>query len=159
MLSKNCVRKCTSHRSSLRQPTYSSLSRYQRSVKHRFNDVQNTPSISISDEQQRLMHIALTNNANSCEVNGLAKSQNEQQMHPVVAIRETTGCQEYARSMSRGSDSSQLTMTTSLSKQALNNEGNNNVATNECLLRIHKSPKAVTLGSVYPRVIAMPINS
>lgn len=148
MLSKNCVRKCSSHRSSLRQPTYSSLSRYQRSMKHRFNDAQHSPSISISDEQQRLMHIALTNNVNSCEVNGFAKSQSEQQVRPVVAIRETTSCREYARSMSRGSDSSQLTMTTSLSKQALNNEGNNNIATNECLQRIHRSPKAVTLGSV-----------
>lgn len=148
MLSKNCVRKCSSHRSSLRQPTYSSLSRYQRSMKQRFNDAQHSPSISISDEQQRLMHIALANNVNSCEVNELAKSQNEQQMRPVVAIRETTSCREYARSMSRGSDSSQLTMTTSLSKQALNNEGNNNVATNECLLKIHRSPKAVTLGSI-----------
>lgn len=147
MLSKNCVRKCSSHRSSLRQPTYSSLSRYQRSMKHRFNDAQRSPSISISDEQQRLMHIALANNVNSCEVNGFTKSQSEQQMRSVVAIRETTSCREYARSMSRGSDSSQLTMTTSLSKQALN-EGNNNVATNECLLRIHRSPKAVTLGSV-----------
>lgn len=147
MLSKNCVRKCSSHRSSLRQPTYSSLSRYQRSMK-RFNDAQHSPSISLSDEQQRLMHIALTNNVNSCEVNGFAKSQSEQQVRPVVAIRETTSCREYARSMSRGSDSSQLTMTTSLSKQALNNEGNNNVATNECLLRIHRSPKAVTLAGI-----------
>lgn len=145
MLSKNCVRKCSSHRSSLRQPTYSSLSRYQRSMKHRFNGVQHSPSISISDEQQRLTHIALANNVNACEVNGLAKSRNnEQQIQPVVAIRETAGYREYVRSMSRGSDSSQLTMTTSLSKHGLNNEGNN-VAANDCLLRIHK-PKAVTLG-------------
>ncbi|EFN62034.1 Neuropeptides capa receptor [Camponotus floridanus] len=149
MLSKNCVRK--SHRSSLRQPTYSSLSRYQRSMK-RFNDAQHSPSISLSDEQQRMMHIALTNNVNSCEVNGFAKSQSEQQVRTVVAIRETTSCREYARSMSRGSDSSQLTMTTSLSKQALNNEGNNNVATNECLPRIHRSPKAVTLGILTERL-------
>ncbi|XP_029664628.1 pyrokinin-1 receptor-like isoform X2 [Formica exsecta] len=152
MLSKNCVRKCSSHRSSLRQPTYSSLSRYQRSMKHRFDGVQHSPSISISDEQQRLMHIALPNNVNSCEVNGLAKSRSEQQIRPVVAIRETASCREYARSMSRGSDSSQLTMTTSLGKQGLNNEGNNNVATNECPPRIHKSPKAVILGILTERL-------
>ncbi|XP_070158930.1 pyrokinin-1 receptor isoform X2 [Polyergus mexicanus] len=152
MLSKNCVRKCSSHRSSLRQPTYSSLSRYQRSMKHRFEGVQHSPSISISDEQQRLMHIALPNNVNSCEVNGLAKSRNEQQIRPVVAIRETTSCREYARNMSRGSDSSQLTMTTSLGKQGLNDEGNNNVATNERSPRIHKSPKAVILGILTERL-------
>ncbi|CAL1689313.1 unnamed protein product [Lasius platythorax] len=152
MLSKNCVRKCSSHRSSLRQPTYSSLSRYQRSMKHRFDGVQHSPSISISDEQQRLTHIALANNVNACEVNGLAKSRNnEQQIQSVVAIRETAGYREYVRSMSRGSDSSQLTMTTSLSKHGLNNEGNNNVAANDCLLRIHK-PKAVTLGILTERL-------
>lgn len=148
MLSKNCVRRCSSPRSSLRQPTYNSLSRNQRSMKHRFDGVQHSPSISISDEQQRLMHIAPSNNINSCEVNELAKSRSEQQIRPIVALRETASCREYARSMSRGSDSSQLTMTTSLSKQGLNNEGNNNVTMNECPPRIHKSPKAVILGSI-----------
>lgn len=146
MLSKNCVGKYSSHRSSLRQQTtYTSLSRYQRSVKHRFDGVQHSPSISISEEQQRLTHIALANNVNS-EVNGSTKSRSEQPRP--VTIREIASYRDYARSMSKGSDSSQLTMTTSLSKQNdLNNEGNNNVAANECL-RIHKSPKAVTLGSV-----------
>ncbi|KAL6426354.1 hypothetical protein ACFW04_009102 [Cataglyphis niger] len=148
MLSKNCVRKCSSHRSSLRQPTYSSLSRNQRSMKHRFDGVQHSPSISISDEQQRLMHIAPANNINSYEVNELTKSRSEQQIRPIAALKETASCREYARSMSRGSDSSQLTMTTSLSKQGLNNEGNNNVAMNECPPRIHKSPKAVILAGI-----------
>ncbi|EZA51023.1 hypothetical protein DMN91_003159 [Ooceraea biroi] len=139
MLPKNCVGKRSSHRSH-RQPTYSSLSRYQRSMKHRFEHY--SPSISISEEQQRLTHIALTN-ANSCGPNGLAKSQSEQQIRPatIIATRETAGCREYVRSMSRGSNSSQITMMTSL-----NNEGNNNVAASECLLRIHRSPKGVTLG-------------
>ncbi|XP_072747698.1 pyrokinin-1 receptor isoform X2 [Anoplolepis gracilipes] len=151
MLSKNCVRKCSSHRSSLRQPNYSSL-RCQKSMTHRFNDVQHSPSMSISDEQQRLTHIALTNNVNSCEVNGLAKSRSEQQIRHVVAIRETVGWREYARSMSRDSNSSQLTMMTSLSKQGFNNEGNNNMTTNECLPRIHRSPKSVTLGILTERL-------
>lgn len=144
MLPKQCVRKCSSHRSSPRRQTYSSLSRYQRSLRYRMEDIQPSPSISVSDEQQqqqqqqRSSHLGLAN-ANSCELNGLA-SRGEQQ------TRETGG-REYARSMSRGSDTSQLTMMTSISKQGLN-EGNNNVAANECLLRIHRSSKAVTSGNV-----------
>lgn len=147
MLPKYC-RKFTSHKSNRRQPTYSSLSRYQRSMRHRFDDAQHSPSISVSDEQQRLTHIALTK-ANFCEPNGFAKSQKGREGRPNIAttIRETVGCQDYTRRVSRDSDCSQLTTITSLSKQGLNNEGNNNA--NECLLRIHKSPKGVTLGSVY----------
>jgi len=142
MLPKNCVRKRSSHRSH-RQRTYTSLSRYQRSMKHRFEHY--SPSISVSDEQQRLTHIALTK-ANSCEPNGFAKSRSEQQIRSATS-KETAGCREYTRSASRGSDTSQVTMMTSVSKQALHNEGNNNVAANECLLKIRKSPKAVTLGN------------
>lgn len=147
MLPKYCIRKFSSHKNNRRQPTYSSLSRYQRSMRHRFDDVQHSPSISVSDEQQRLAHIALAN-ANSCESNGFAKSQKEQegQSNIAAAIRETVGCRDYTRRISKDSDSSQLTMMTSLSKQGLNNEGNNNA--NECLLRIHKSSKAVTLGNI-----------
>lgn len=133
MLPKNCVRKRSSR--SHRQPTYSSLSRYQRSMRHRFEHY--SPSISVSDEQQRLTQIALTN-AN--EPNGLAKSGSDVRPAAAIATTEAAG---YMRSVSRGS--SQMTMMTSLSKQALNNEGNNNA--NECLLSIHRSPKAVTLGS------------
>jgi len=149
MLPKNCVRKRSSHRNH-RQQTYTSLSRYQRSMKHRFEHY--SPSISISDEQQRLTHIALTK-ANSCDPNGFANSQNEQQIRSATS-KETAGCREYTRSASRGSDSSQVTMMTSVSKQALNNEGNNNVAANECLLKIRRSPKAVTLGNISVRVLA-----
>ncbi|KYN04891.1 PREDICTED: neuromedin-U receptor 2-like [Cyphomyrmex costatus] len=140
MLPKYCIRKFSSHKVIRRQPTYSSLSRYQRSIRHRFDDAQHSPSISISDEQQRLTHIALAN-MNFCEPNGLVKSQNEREGRP---IKETVGCRDYTRRVSRDSDCSQLTMMTTLSKQGLNNEGNNN--TNECLLRIHRTPKAVTLG-------------
>lgn len=150
MLPKRCIRKCSSHRNSRQQPIYSSLSRCQRSMRHRFDDTQHSPSISVSDEQQqRLTHIVLAN-ANSCEPNGLAKSQNEQQVRPVAttAVKESASRPEYARSMSRSSNSSQLTMMTTLSKQALNNEGNHNNAASECLLKQHRSPKAVTLGSV-----------
>jgi len=142
MLPKYCIRKFSSHKSNRRQPTYSSLSRYQRSMRHRFDDAQHSPSISVSDEQQRLTHIALAH-ANSCEPDGFTKSQNEREGRS--AIRETVSCRDYTRRVSRDSDCSQLTMITSLSKQGLN-ESNNNA--NECLLRIHRSPKAVTLGSV-----------
>lgn len=147
MLPKYCVRKFSSHKGNCRQPTYSSLSRYQRSMRHRFDDAQHSPSISVSDEQQRLTHIALAK-SNFCEPNGFAKSLNEQEVRPNIAaaIRNTAGCRDYTRRVSRDSDCSQLTVMTSLSKQGLNNEGNNNA--NECLLRIHRSPKAVTLGSV-----------
>ncbi|XP_012533240.1 pyrokinin-1 receptor isoform X2 [Monomorium pharaonis] len=141
MLPKYCIRKFSSRKGNRRQPTYSSLSRYHRSMRHRFDDVQHSPSISVSDEQQRLTHIALAN-ANFCEPNGLAKLQNEREGRPT--IKETMDCRNYTRRVSRDSDCSQLTTMTSLSKQGLNNEGNNNA--NECLLRIHRSPKAVTLG-------------
>jgi len=140
MLPKYCIRKFSSHKIIRRQPTYSSLSRYQRSIRHRFDDAQHSPSVSISDEQQRLTHIALAN-TNFCEPNGLVKSQNEQEGQP--AIKETVGCRDYTRRVSRDSDCSQLTMMTTLSKQGLNSEGNNNA--NEW---IQRSPKAVTLGSV-----------
>ncbi|XP_029160963.1 pyrokinin-1 receptor-like isoform X2 [Nylanderia fulva] len=153
MLSKNCVGKFSSRRDSLRQQTtYTSLSRYQKSMKPRFDSIQQSPSISISEEQQRLTHIPLANNVNNaCEANGFAISRSEQP-RPGVANRETAVYRDYARSMSRGSDSSQLTMTTTLSKQGLNNEGNNNVAANEFLLRIPKPPKAVTLGILTERL-------
>lgn len=150
MLPKQCVRKCSSHRSSPRRPTYSSLSRYQRSLRYRMDEIQPSPSISVSDEQQqhqqRSSHLGLAK-TNSCELNGLA-SHGEQQARAVyqAAIREIAG-REYARSMSRSSDTSQLTMMTSISKHGLN-EGNNNVAANECLLGRHHSSKAVTLGNV-----------
>ncbi|XP_011637437.1 pyrokinin-1 receptor-like [Pogonomyrmex barbatus] len=144
MLPKRCVRKFSSHKGTHRQPTYSSLSRYQRSMRHRFDDPQHSPSISVSDEQQRLTHIALAN-ANSCELNGLAKNE-----RPHIAIRETS-CRDYTRRVSRDSDSSQVTMMTSLSKDR--DEGNNNVtATNDCLSRIHRSSKAVTLGILTERL-------
>ncbi|XP_011149125.1 pyrokinin-1 receptor isoform X2 [Harpegnathos saltator] len=150
MLPKHCVRKCSSRRSSPRRPIYSSLSRCQRSLRYRIDDIQPSPSISVSDEQQRPSHPSLAN-ANSCELNGLA-SRGEQQTRVVyqATIKETAG-REYARSVSRGSDISQFTVMTSISKQALN-EGNNNVAANECLLKIHRSPKAVTLGILTERL-------
>ncbi|XP_011698177.1 PREDICTED: neuromedin-U receptor 2-like isoform X2 [Wasmannia auropunctata] len=141
MLPKYCIRKFSSRKVNRRQATYSSLSRYQKSMKHRFDDPQHSPSISVSDEQQRLTHMALAN-ANSCEPNGLARPQKER-----PAIRETIGCRDYTRRVSRDSNSSQFTMT-SLSKQGLN-EGNNNAK--ECLL-IQKSPKAVTLGILTERL-------
>ncbi|XP_025988373.1 neuromedin-U receptor 2-like isoform X1 [Solenopsis invicta] len=143
MLPKYCIRKFSSHKGNRRQPTYSSLSRYHRSMRHRFDDAQHSPSISVSDEHQRLSHIALAN-ANSCELNGLAKFQNEREGRPTT--RETVDCRD-TRRISRDSDCSQLTTMTSLSKQGLNNEGNNNA--NECLLRIHRSPKAVTLAGIF----------
>ncbi|XP_012217436.2 pyrokinin-1 receptor-like isoform X1 [Linepithema humile] len=148
MLPKRCIRKCSSHRSNRRQPIYSSLSRCQRSMRHRFEDTQHSPSISVSDEQQqRLTHIVLAN-ANSCEPNELAKSRDEQQVRPVTAtaVKESAGRPEYARSVSRSSNSSQLTMMTTLSKQALSNEGNHTAS--EYLLKIHRSPKAVTLAGI-----------
>lgn len=149
MLPKYCIKKFSSHKVIRRQPTYSSLSRYQKSIRHRFDDAQHSPSISVSDEQQRLTHIALAN-TNFCEPNGLVKSQNERKEQS--AIKETVGCRDYTRTVSRDSDCSQLTTMTTLSKQGLNNEGNNN--TNECLLRIHRSPKAVTLGNICLRSLS-----
>ncbi|XP_014472059.1 PREDICTED: neuromedin-U receptor 2-like isoform X2 [Dinoponera quadriceps] len=149
MLPKRCVRKCSSQRSSPRRPTYSSLSRCQRSLKYRIDDIQPSPSISVSDEQQRSSHFGAPANANSCELNGLASRAGETRAVHQPANREIGGYRECARSMSRGSDSSQLTMMTSISKL---NEATNNVGANECLLKIHRSPKAVTLGILTERL-------
>lgn len=145
MLPKYCIRKCSSHKNNPRRPTYSSLSRYQRSLRYRIDDIQHSPSISVSDEQQRPMHVGLAN-ANSCELNGLALRKEQQVQSVSSAATKETGCQEYTRSVSRDSNCSQLTIMTSTSRQGLK-EGNNNV--DECLLRTHRSPKTVTLGSLH----------
>ncbi|KAL0132500.1 hypothetical protein PUN28_000325 [Cardiocondyla obscurior] len=147
MLPKYCIKMFSCHKGNRRQPTYSSLSRYQRSTRHRFDDAQPSPSISISDDRQRLTLIALTNTS-SYEPNGLSVLQKKRDGRPNIAaaIRETVSCRDYTRKVSRDSDSGQFTTVTSLNNQGLNNKGNNNA--NECLLRIHKPQKTVTLAGI-----------
>ncbi|KAG7213585.1 hypothetical protein KM043_002839 [Ampulex compressa] len=144
MLSNHCGRKWSSHKSIPRRPTYSSLSRCQRSTTRHPDDRHNSPSISVSDDNQK--HPGAVQGTHSGELNGVQRKEHQP--------RGASGANEYARSMSRGSsNSSQLTLMTTLSKGF--NEGNNNVAAtcvNECLLRIQKRPKPVTFGILAERL-------
>ena len=148
MLSNHCGRKWSSRKSVPRQPTYSSLSRYPRSARQA-DDRQNSPSISVSDDNQKLT-TSIRRTTISSDLNGSAERKNQENRSKMNRINHH---REYGRSMSRGSNSSQLTLMTSISKSF--NEGNNNVAAacvNECLLKIQSPPRAVTLGIIAERL-------
>ncbi|XP_034173987.1 pyrokinin-1 receptor [Osmia lignaria lignaria] len=148
MLSNHCGRKWSSRKSVPRQPTYSSLSRYPRSTRQA-DDRQNSPSISFSDDNQKLT-TSIRRTTISSDLNGSAERKNQENRSKMNRINHH---REYGRSMSRGSNSSQLTLMTSISKSF--NEGNNNVAAacvNECLLKIQSPPRAITLGIIAERL-------
>lgn len=145
MLSNHCGRKWSSRKSVPRQPTYSSLSRYPRSARQA-DDRQNSPSISVSDDNQKLT-TNLRRPTVSSDLNGSVERKGQENRTKMNRINHH---REFGRSMSRGSNSSQLTLMTSISKSF--NEGNNNVAAacvNECLLKIQSPPRAVTLGKIF----------
>ncbi|KZC09845.1 PREDICTED: neuromedin-U receptor 2-like [Dufourea novaeangliae] len=149
MLSNHCGRKWSSRKSVPRQPTYSSLSRYPRSAIRHADDRQNSPSISVSDDNQKLTSIHRA--TNSIDVNGLS-DRKEPGNRSVAKVSRING-REYGRSVSRGSNSSQLTLMTSISKSF--NEGNNNVAAacvNECLLKIQRPSRTVDFGILAERL-------
>ncbi|XP_076766318.1 pyrokinin-1 receptor [Xylocopa sonorina] len=150
MLSNNCGRKWSSRKSLPRQPTYSSLSRYPRSAFRQADDRQNSPSISVSDDNQKLTCIARA--TNTTELNSLTERKDQEQNRIVSTVNRANN-REFARSMSRSSNSSQLTMMTTISKSF--NEGNNNLpatCVNECLLKIQRPPRTVTLGILAERL-------
>lgn len=144
MLSNHCRRMWSSQKSVPRQPTYSSLSRYTRSITRQADDFQNSRSISVSGDHQKLTNVPrTTNSSNQNELMPL-KDQNSRPIPKVNRI----SCREYERSISRGSNSSQLTLMTSINKGV--NEDNNNVAVacaNACLLKISRPPRADTFGN------------
>lgn len=137
MLSNHCGRKWSSRKSIPRRPTYSSLSRYPKSSCKRVDEHHSSPSISVSDENQKLTaNTVQTTIAN--ESNGTSTRRDHRQTSE--GIRKA---RDYGRSVSRGSNSSQLTLMTSISKGY--NEGNNNVTAacvNECLLKIQRPTRA-----------------
>lgn len=142
MLSNHCGRKWSSRKYVPRQPTYSSLSRYRRSTFRQTDDRQN--STSVSDDNQRLTAARATN---TTDLNGLNERMDQEQQNRSSTRVKKVNNREFGRSISRGSNSSQLTVMTSISKSF--NEGNNNMAAicvNECLFKIQKPSKAVTLG-------------
>ncbi|CAL7934091.1 unnamed protein product [Xylocopa violacea] len=150
MLSNHCGRKWSSRKSLPRQPTYSSLSRYPRSAFRQADDRQNSPSISVSDDNQKLTSIARA--TNTTELNGLTERKDQEQNRIVSTVNRANN-REFVRSMSRSSNSSQLTMMTTISKSF--NEGNNNLpatCVNECLLKIQRPPRTVTLGILAERL-------
>lgn len=147
MLSNHCGRNWSSRKSIPRRPTYSSLSRYPKSSCRRVDEQHNSPSISVSDETQKLTGGAAGQRCGPPEANGGAgKARGHLPVAGGEAGRKPP--REFGRSISRSSNSSQLTLMTSVSKGF--NEGNNNVAAtcvNECLLKIRRPPRtAVTFG-------------
>lgn len=135
----NCCVKWSSQKSEPRRPIYSSLSRYPRYTFRQTNDRQNSPSISVSDDNQKLTSIVRI--SNMTEYNRLTKLNNEQKL-PNSTMNKINN-REYKRSVSRGSNSNQFILMTTV------NEGNNNMAptyTNECLLNIQKPSRTLTLG-------------
>lgn len=143
MLSNHCGRKWSSRKSVPRQPTYSSLSRYARSTLRQADDRQNSPSISVSEDNQKLRM------TNTTELNGLNDRKEHEQDRSDSSTVNKTSHREFGRSISRGSNSSQFTLMSSVSKSF--NEGNNNVTATY----VQKSPRTVTLGkcNVLPFVL------
>ncbi|KAK9302921.1 hypothetical protein QLX08_005193 [Tetragonisca angustula] len=131
MLSNHCGRKWSSRKSVPRQPTYSSLSRYARSTLRQADDRQNSPSMSISEDNQKLRM------TNTTELNGLNDRKKQDPSDSTTACK--TNRREFGRSVSRGSNSSQFALMSSVSRSF--NEGNNNVTATY----VQKSPRTVTL--------------
>ncbi|XP_012342885.1 pyrokinin-1 receptor isoform X2 [Apis florea] len=137
----NCCGKWSSQKSEPRRPTYSSLSRYPRSTFRQTDDHQNSPSISVSDDTQKLTSIVRV--SNMTEYNGLTEPKKDNERKLPDSTMNKINNREYERSMSRGSNSNQFTLMTTV------NEGNNNMTAtyvNECLLNIQKPPRTLTLG-------------
>ncbi|XP_003492463.2 pyrokinin-1 receptor [Bombus impatiens] len=132
MLSNHCG---SSRKSVPRQLTYSSLSRYARSTFRQTDDRQNSPSISISDDNQKLR------TTNTTELIGLNDRKNNGR-NQSDSVANKINHREYSRSVSRGSNSSQLTLMSSVSKSF--NEGNNNLTAT--YVNIQRASRVVTLG-------------
>lgn len=137
----NCCGKWSSQKSKPRRPTYSSLSRYPKSTFRQTDDHQNSPSISVSDDNQKLTSIVRI--SNMTEYNGLTEPKKDNERNLPDSTMNKIINREYERSVTRGSNSSQFILMTNV------NEGNNNMTAtyvNDCLLNIQKSPRTLTLG-------------
>lgn len=130
MLSNHCGRKWSSRKSVPRQPTYSSLSRYTRSTLRQANNRQNSSSISVSEDNQKLRM------TNTTELNGLNDRKEHDRSDSTTSSK--TNRREFRRSVSRGSNS---TLMSSISRSF--NEGNNNVTAT--YVNVQKSPRTLTL--------------
>ncbi|XP_061929483.1 pyrokinin-1 receptor isoform X3 [Apis cerana] len=137
----NCCGKWSSQKLEPRRPTYSSLSRYPKSTFKQTDDHQNSPSISVSDDNQKLTSIVRI--SNMTEYNGLTEPKKDNERNLPDSTMNKIINREYERSVMRGSNSSQFILMTNV------NEGNNNMTAtyvNDCLLNIQKSPRTLTLG-------------
>lgn len=135
----NCCGKWSSQKP--RRSIYSSLLRYPRSIFRQTDDHQNSPSIFISDDNQKLTGIVQI--SNMTEYNGLTEPKKDNKRKLSDSTMNKINNHEYKRSVSRESNSNQFILMTTV------NEGNNNMAAtymNECLLNIQKSPRTLTLG-------------
>ncbi|XP_046735582.1 pyrokinin-1 receptor-like [Diprion similis] len=142
MLSQHCGRRKSQWKSSPRRPTYSALSRRATRVcdyRHCDANYRQSGSVSVSEEVQRpaLQHQVALDVADG-GVEGIFKRETVELGVEGSPERMTGNSKEskgvfrndIKKSISRGSsDSSQVTMTTSVSKK-LCNEGNNNAAFN-----------------------------
>lgn len=138
MLAKHCGNRLQT--SSPLQRTYTSLSRHPRSTFHR---VDSRKSGSVSEEHQQLTNFDQRKNSMKF------KSGMERTNCQLVTNSKTNGTHpEIVRNGSRASNSSQITVMTTIGK--VSNEGNNNSETvyvDESTLRVHHRPlQTVTLG-------------
>ncbi|XP_076477144.1 pyrokinin-1 receptor isoform X2 [Bombus vancouverensis nearcticus] len=129
MLSNHCG---SSRKSVPRQLTYSSLSKYARSTLRQ---------ISISDDNQKLR------TTNTTELIGLNDRKNNGR-NQSDSMANKINHREYNRSVSRGSNSSQLTLMSSVSKSF--NEGNNSLIAT--YVNIQRASRIVTLGILAGRL-------
>lgn len=144
MLAKHCGNRL--HTSSPLQRTYTSFSRHPRST---FNCVDSRRSGSLLSSEEN--HQQLSNfdqRRNFTKYQSEIRRKNSQ----LIVISKTNGSHpEIVRNGSRASNSSQVTVVTTIEKG--NNEGNNNSETlfiDESSLRVHHRPlRTVTLGKLF----------
>lgn len=154
MLSKHCGKKWSSHKTSPKRPTYSSLTKCQKSTMRRVNEHNrhhrphnnhsiDSRSLSVSEENQKLTNP----NDIGLSMRNHTKETREDQATPVSNEINQADRRDIGWSLSTGSNSSQLTVMTTISKGI--NEGNNNLPVsciNKCLLKIQRPPKTIALG-------------
>ncbi|XP_051171605.1 pyrokinin-1 receptor-like [Leptopilina boulardi] len=147
MLAKHCGNRLQT--SSPLHRTYTSLSRHPRSTFHRV-DSHKSASVSASEENQQLSTFDQRKNSIKCCNSGIERKNSQ-----IVVISKINGSHpEIMRNGSRASNTSQVTVMTTIGKGS--NEGNNNSETvyvDESTLRVHHRPlQTITLGILAGRL-------
>ncbi|XP_043478846.1 pyrokinin-1 receptor-like [Leptopilina heterotoma] len=147
MLAKHCGNRLQT--SSPLQRTYTSLSRHPRSTFHRVDSRKSGSVLSSEENQQQLSNFDQRRNSTKYQ-SGIERKNSQ-----LIVISKTNGSHpEIVRNGSRASNSSQVTVMTTIGKGI--NEGNNNSETlfiDESSLRVHHRPlQTVTLGILSGRL-------